>query len=438
MCKSLAQGGQRCAAHTRARLTAKSDALEAAVAADDLTALVAAQSEWETAAAEYASTREGNEHLRAQAVAADAADDFETMALLNTVIAKGEAMQAANKDAAAFLRAARLSQSAPSLSEAATGKSLAPVGPSAPDMSPEMRAQWDSSVAGMEELLPHFRSVWAGGGPVYVSDVRKDLPEIDTVLGDPAADDKSIAIAVRTACRYGEFRMQHPKWERPKDDPRDHDQMIADERALSDRWQQVSPAFSEAAEAQAKRGLEHPNAGITTFATYEEKAYNATGMLTSHPNAPLDYLKDRMRNAPTKVHEDGWERARTERFEDNSLAVVMAVSDPDTFHRNEALNQVMMMPMDSVSAADRMHLAKNLSKVPGSPENQRTLAYSLQSWASGFADADERKRLSAALTKDGNTEAVKEIGRSLTVADQAAVSLVREEPKKRRGWLRSS
>lgn len=88
MCKSKAEGGQRCAAHTRPRY-------EAALPADP---------DWDTVATEYASTREGHERLTQEADAAEANRDFEHEARLRAALKRGEAMREANKEAAEVIQ----------------------------------------------------------------------------------------------------------------------------------------------------------------------------------------------------------------------------------------------------------------------------------------------------------------------------------------------
>lgn len=64
MCKSQAEGGQRCAAHTRPRFEAAN----------------LGTPEWTKAAKEYASTREGHERLSEDAEIAELAGDEDTAA----------------------------------------------------------------------------------------------------------------------------------------------------------------------------------------------------------------------------------------------------------------------------------------------------------------------------------------------------------------------
>jgi hypothetical protein len=439
VCKSVSQGGQRCAAHTRPKLAAKSAAVEAAAEVGDLTALRAAQDEWETAAAEYASTEEGHDHLAAQAASAEALNDFDTSALLNTVIAKGEALRAANRETAALLKAVRLSQTEPSeipATPAATSTLPAvtePRGPVVPDLSPADRAKWVAMLNEFEEMAPDLMSVRTLDGYVYPKDVSKDLPEIDEALSNTDASDADVAQAVHLIGYYRGMRHQSAHWKTP-DEERDlplAEQDAAD-RARSARWQQFAEPFGEVMDAQTQRALSHPNAGFATFEKAEDTYLVKAEQLTARHNVPLEYLQSTIRTAPTTVHKSGWQRARDAAFLDtnNSMAFALAANDPDTFQRHEAFNQVISVPFETVSRADRVYLAQNLYKMPGSEENQRILADSLASWTRTYADAEERTQVGSILSMS-NVTAVSNIGQNLM---NGSVSLERTEPKPRKRW----
>lgn len=86
MCKSQADGGQRCAAHTRR--------------AFDRVAMYQGD-KWDEAAAQYASTREGQEVLQAKATEFAAAGHHEHEARARAALKKGLDIRDANADAAA-------------------------------------------------------------------------------------------------------------------------------------------------------------------------------------------------------------------------------------------------------------------------------------------------------------------------------------------------
>lgn len=101
MCFSIADGGQRCAHHTRSTLVAKAAAMEA-LAATGGPALVSAQSEWEDAAAAYASTSAGHAELTQRGQVAHLRGDLDQHALLSTLLRRGEVLREANETSRAL------------------------------------------------------------------------------------------------------------------------------------------------------------------------------------------------------------------------------------------------------------------------------------------------------------------------------------------------
>lgn len=104
MCKSQAEGGQRCAAHTRARFTKATESLTAATATGDPARIEDARRTWDVAAVEYASTREGRNELRKEFGTHRRAGDPEGAANVSNIIQRGHALAAANREAADTIR----------------------------------------------------------------------------------------------------------------------------------------------------------------------------------------------------------------------------------------------------------------------------------------------------------------------------------------------
>lgn len=103
MCHSIAEGGQRCAPHTRRTLIRRTLALHPASALEPA-AFAQAQVEWEHAAVAYASTSDGQEHFTAQADLALSSGDHTAHARLDNIVRRGEAMRAANKTTRALIQ----------------------------------------------------------------------------------------------------------------------------------------------------------------------------------------------------------------------------------------------------------------------------------------------------------------------------------------------
>ena len=441
MCNSMPDGGQRCASHTRTKVNRAATGVEEAVAAGDMGAVMAAREKWEQAAAEYASTDEGHQHLSAQAVAADASGDLDTAALLNTVVRRGEGLRAANRETSALLKAVRAAATEPVTVRAGALVGVpqpralegVPAASLVPDLSPAERAAWTKSVAAFEELAPEILSVDTFGGRTYPKDISKGLVAIDASVSDAATDDKALAKAVHSATYFAGMKVMMPQFvgiHRGLDESdrsaRLHGQV--------ERWRAFIGPAVDGLEAQARRALGHPNAGEKTFAKMEQTQLATCTELTAHPNAPLGYVVSSVRERPTKVSDAGWERVRDARYNDNSVAVLLAIRDPDSFHRSEALNQVMVVPLETLSTKDRAFLATNLKNLPGAESNQEIMAGSLASYARGYGDAAERTSLGAIFTVSNNVE-VQRIGRNLREGTEtSALSTAAAKPDKKR-WF---
>lgn len=443
VCKSTAEGGQRCSAHTREKMDLKSQAVEKAAAAGDMVALRAAQVEWEEAAAEYASTDKGHTHLAGQAEAALAGGDFDTSALLSTVVRRGEAMRAANQETAALIKAVRLSQAAVAspdrtMVRAINDELVEDTTSVVPDMSPVMRAEWAALVREFEDF-EDFRSIATNCGTsysqIYSSDMARYLDEIDAPIGSAESDDEALAKAVGSAGWVRGIKGQHPQWDRDRD--YDHSEAGAEARqAREEAFSQYRDRLVSMMNVHIERGLKHPNAGAKTFDVAEKRGGLSSKALTGRPNAPIGYIKGAILSARSEndVHPDAWTRARADRFDDNSLALVLAVKDPDSFHRNEAFNQVMMTPLDTISKSDRVWLATNLHRFPGGPENQVVLAGSIKSWAMGYTDEKERFQLGSQMWNSKVPE-VADIGAQLMGHNGGEKKSVATTGEKRRRWL---
>lgn len=460
MCRSMSEGGQRCASHTREKLEAKAAAVEAAVqafsdSAGDPTALRAAQDGWEQAAAEYASTDEGHAHLSAQAAAAD---DMDTQALLNTVIAKGEALRAANRETAALIKAVRLAKTEP-VTPAAGGPVQASTGvdirqpdespldhPTVPDLPAKERAAWEAGLAAFDEVSPLIKEIPmhspAGSVRQKPEEVREALHAIEDTMADATLSDDETAELLRTIERYRGMRTGMPQFAdhgaRIRDGQTNYEfQQAADARREAQRrqWSKFIDSFQKVLAAQSERTLSHPGAGHKTFEAAQQFRFGEATELTAHPNAPMSYLRQIARKSPTKMSDAGWSRLRDVRHASDEVAMVLAVSDPDSFHRNEAYAQVEVMNFDNLDASQRGWLARNLHKLPGDTTRQSILAASLVEWAKMSSDLTERETLFRNLA-GSSSEKVQQVGaKALSGAGLAMLDDPATGQDKKRGGL---
>jgi hypothetical protein len=100
MCKSQSEGGQRCASNTRDKFFSTGQALIAAQAGGNATETAAAQQIWEDAAAQYASTPEGQHAMTSLGWILDAEQKWDESALYLSLAARGERIAEANRTAA--------------------------------------------------------------------------------------------------------------------------------------------------------------------------------------------------------------------------------------------------------------------------------------------------------------------------------------------------
>lgn len=460
MCKSVAEGGQRCAAHTRERLKTKATVLETAIGAGDPAKAAVARIEWESAAAEYASTDEGHAYLSDAASRADTSGDADTAAMLSTLVRKGEAIRAANRETSALLAAVKMT-SAPVEGYTPAGRPSAAVVPEGDEMvawiSDKDRVTWDEYEAATGRLslfvekFPRDHTTPQEKTAVFTEAVA-------TVSDPDATEAQLIKASVATNVNAYASRYWGPQFKKYADlseeaktlalgslhvpgseepDPGfDNRQQVESRNRAFDRtqWRLMAEA-GEAADAArdtfTRALLDHPNASEAVFARVAKFEGN-TSVVTGHPKCPEPLLATTIRGAEKErgqVPEAGWNRARSARWENPSMALSLAAHDPDSFHRHEAFNQIMVTPMDSFAEEDRLWLAKNLKEMPSSEEGHVTLAYSLTSWAQGYGDAQERDRLGKAFVKSDNAK-IRAYGRRLQ-------GLPEEDPAEpKRSWFR--
>lgn len=446
MCRSVSEGGQRCAAHTREKVATVVARIEDAAAAGDMAAVADARAQWEDAAAEYASTNEGRDLYRAQAAHADASGDVDTAALLNTIVAKGEAMRAANRETAALLAAIRMPHSLPDLTgvvvpsttEMALSPAAAPVAPLGRDaLTDDERKMLAKTCAYLDEVEPYI----AGGlrGP-YFRTAAQVSKAVD-VFSEPDSTDHDLADAFATVHK---LRLLN----RFKPDQNTLNAKVAGsyaaKQAIYDRlmaqWEAVKDSGQGLSDDLAYGVLDHPNVGAETFAAVSADAQGLDlKRVTDRPNFPLPLLKDRlMKQAPHTLADhpladSAWERLREARLTDNSVAMVLAMTDPDSYQRNEAVLTLEMADIDSFTRDDRTWLANHLGGLPGGPEKKVTLARSLTEWAKAYGDATDRRELAFAFRPGSGLPA--ETVRFNEELDAFDKPTTVEMAKPRKGWL---
>lgn len=141
MCKSQADGGQRCAAHTRR-------AFERAA--------MYQTTQWDEAAAQYASTGEGHDVLVAQAEKYAADGEYEREARCKAALVKGADIRDANTDAATEIARRDLTRWTP----AAVDTEMARLYSEAAKAQAEVDSAWSTAVSVANRVAVPRRSSW--------------------------------------------------------------------------------------------------------------------------------------------------------------------------------------------------------------------------------------------------------------------------------------
>lgn len=409
MCKAMSEGGQRCASHTRDRLAKRSEVLRQAVESGDPDALAMARSAWEDAAAEYASTTEGKASMDATRVLARESGDLHTEALMTSLIQRGEAIKAANREAGTLLAAARLAGAAPagqpSLSASAVAGSTEGVRASlaTPQKSVGLTRALSALSEDREVLAPQvraFRVGWDKDSTMTMTDLMQGLDERVATVTDPEATASELRAAAKRTTPY--LLTQHHQW---IDTP------------YSEERQRALMAFQNSlAEAEAevlKMALDHPAADDDLAATIVATGRSGgaaldrtrrLSLVAEHPTTTDERLGRVLPLDEGKVSARAQERIRLARLTQPRLAIHAAMWDTDTMHREAAFDQVISMPLNTVRTEDRVWLAENLDRLPTNIETRRTLARSLAEYAREYGGEQESQAVAQRLATHPDVE----------------------------------
>lgn len=416
MCKSLAEGGQRCAAHAKARLERRAVAMrEAAVRAADgspanIEAFHKRRADWEQAAVEYASTPAGQEVLSARQVQAFADRDEHTAAMLTTILTRGQAMREAN----AQIRAA--------LALGAFTETELPAPP-----PPEYRTVAEDETG--NPLNAEDQEAWLGlldavhadmddgkvPGPAGEKAVRI-LREADQAIASAASTEEQVSLAVLrlvSPYRSGADRLDSSL-----------------EQTLSRFW----PVTRE----QVRRALNHPNAGYRVFA-WGAGALPIDEVL-QHPRCPgnLALFLNPSAHDFSKFEDRTWSVLRDRAQTSPASAAFVAAHDPTEAGREDARIALAGARWDTLDQYELRAIRDGLPAAMGGAEQAAAVEASLVEWVRFFGDAETQKMVltdqeraalaSAAPAASARTgEAPVEAG-----AAAGGVSLLRRSPKRSR------
>jgi hypothetical protein len=451
VCKSQRDGGQRCAAHTRPRLDAATRALHAAAASGDPGRIAAAHQGWEEAAVEYASTPEGRDHFAALAGQSAESGDYDTEALLNVIVRRGQDLNAANKDAGSILAAAQIAaaQARPNTSATAAplatsftldeavrdAQACAAAYGTAADAVEAAATLWEQEMDAIaENTVRHQYSVVIRGKfqDLTREDLRARLAKfregsaeavtaltsLDAAVRDPSTSDDELAHRIRESAEAveampGQIVEVRPNWVMGNryTDPYDFGSRV-NKSALRDGVAKASDALAKtgdvpnslyrAALEHAEFALDHPRAGDETWAVVRKVAHgDPKGLgvrVRNDPRYPVADLVTAARSADS-LDKGSWGRVLEASYQSHDAALAVALAHPDSDQRQAAAQRIIVANPDSFTPEGRLRLATNLGSIPGSVTEQREVAKGVLRWAKSYGDAGDRVSLAQAVRR---------------------------------------
>lgn len=380
MCKPLNEGGQRCAAHTRARLEAAATKMRAAAEGGDPAQFALCRQNWEQAAVEYASTPTGRDALAERAAAAHKDRDVHTEALLTNIIVRGDAAREANENVRAALHAARLTETG--LPDDSSDVRVAD-DQNDNGLSGEEQAQWIALLDTLDERRQDEVADGARSRPGtagwYNDETGKRVggnqaSRMDTVLADLKDADRVIAAAESTDVELS-YALS----------------MLGDAPHQMGPTAQGLPGFSSI-HAQSMRALRHPNASDVAFGAALRAGLVSDDEAMSNPKCSDETMFWRVSMSKAKgagLSESTWNliAAKTTSTKCN-LAVAMA--HPNEIAREEAGLRLVGTRWDTVSTSDMCNIAHHIQDTDMTQEQQRVVIESMADWATRYGD--ERAR----------------------------------------------
>jgi hypothetical protein len=381
MCNSLAQGGQRCSHHAKGVLERKATALrqaaERATNPGDVSAFHEAQAEWEQAAVDYASTPAGKIALTERMQAAAQADDPRTEALLGNIIQRGDQLREVNAQMKAVLTAAAATETG--LPDERTPYEFAEDQNNNP-LTEEERDRW---VALMDSLEANHVSALSKPTnekhtTYYVdqaTDLIKRAKELDETVADAASTDDQI----HNALYY--FRGR-----------------ISDVPSVAKMWH---PAIT----GQARRAINHPNAGERTFG--QASSVLPISDVLAHPRCPDQLVFERL-NQDVALSEDQWKSIEGRAVNSALLTTSVARHHPNEGRQDEAVIRLMGTQWDTVDAKDMRTIHSQLSQLPMTDSQRELLELSLVQWVQQYGDEHHRSQM-VWQAQESTSEAVREL-----------------------------
>lgn len=389
VCKSLSEGGQRCAHHTRAKLQKKAEALQAAATHGDPNHFAKCREEWEAAAVEYASTPGGHTVLSSQRDTAKQAHDSHTEAMLTSILSRGDAMRAANEDIRASLALA--SFTATSLPEAplepVVSIEMAPDETGHPLTGEDVQVWTDAMQAAMRTTDT------SAEGMNWVREKAAVLKRLDDTLASATATDREICRASQAVGSY--FTGHHPE-------------------------------VYKALDMQNRRALNHPGAGAETYKHLADTL--DTDMVLAHPKVPGEVVADVMAwSKNDELSDETWKvLGNRARAGDVDVALSVASTHPDEYVREDAVGTLAGADYATMNPATFRRLMAQVPKLHASTDVKKFMLDSMETHLKFYPDVERSATAMATLRQSKEAVAMQQQGAKPEQSDS-------DEPR-RWGW----
>jgi hypothetical protein len=414
VCKSLSEGGQRCAAHTKERLERKARGMReaaeqvATLGKEGMTVFHQARTEWEEAAVEYASTPTGAAALTERLTEAEATGDAQTAAMLTNIVQRGEALRAANEQIRAALTLGQFTEA--NLPDAELDEAIVADENNNPLSEADQKA-WLALADVIQQKVNNLND----NARYRFRKMPEGLEKADATIAAADSQDSHLANAANTltTCMYGDSGYKAD----PR--PRDWDDMGGgyydhEGEALKQQMREHQPVLR----AQLRRLLQHPNAGASAF--HAAIRHLPPKDLVQMPNCPASTIMG-LPDATAENFDDAtWDSLNRRTQDSLGVAVYVAKNHPDPRAREEAQARIIGTRWDTASTDEMSYLQRRL--VGALPESSRHMVNeSMQTYVRNFGDDNAKATL---LPPEDETPA--------PVEPAPRVSLLRRTPRAER------
>lgn len=417
MCKSLAEGGQRCAAHAHERLMGAAKHVTHAAEAGDRDRYEAARMAWEQAAVEYASTPAGAAALEKQQAHAAETGDTHGAGMLGSILRRGAMLREANQQVKATINLIHTMQTLPAHEEEVVGAEPA-VDLNGNPFTAEEQAVWDTTMRALAarraDAIARFGRPDGQDGRPHRFDA---VVALDAAVADPSTDD--ITLARHVSAAFGGSR----------------------------------EARVPLLDALSRRVLSHPRTGVSTWEEMSRHSdINDTLGLDAIHGAAISRLMSRIRGASVQdyqapdahwgssnvtlalddVSDATWSSLHTKSTSGDLHASLACLASPRSRHREDALMAISACDYDQMSVYEVGQVLSATEKSRPCPEFTDSMRTTMRTSIHAYAES---------LDPHGNSETIQrreELTRLLEHSEQRESQWVPPEKRTAPGGARHS